>query len=63
MIKEFFGAIISKVNPAQPAIYSQETEAEPANIIEYKEAYNKIDIINRAINMIVNGCLEIPFKI
>lgn len=53
--------IAEKINPAQPSIASAEGEAPPANIFDFKTAYNDIEIINRAVTMIINACVEIPF--
>lgn len=62
MIKELFGWII-KLNPAQRAIYANEYSAPPEPITDVITAYDDIEIINRAVDMIVSGCVEIPFSI
>lgn len=49
-----------KLNPAQPSIASLEPYASPETIVEYQQAYRDIEIIHRAIDMIVNACVEIP---
>lgn len=52
-----------KLNPAQAMIASSEGEADPVNIVDYQTAYNDIEVIHRAIEVIISGCVEIPFKI
>lgn len=49
-----------KLNPAQPAIASANTITSPESIVEYEQAYQEIEIINRSVNMIVSACAEIP---
>lgn len=49
-----------KLNPAQPSIASLEPYASPETIVEYQQAYRDIEIVHRAIEMIVNACVEIP---
>lgn len=52
--------IAEKLNPAQPSMASLEPYASPETIVEYRQAYRDIEIIHRAIEMIVNSCVEIP---
>jgi HK97 family phage portal protein len=54
---------ILKLNPAQISIAAEYGSAAPENIVDYKTAYNDIEIINRAIEMIINGCVEVPFVV
>jgi HK97 family phage portal protein len=52
--------VAQKLNPAQPSIASLEPYAPPETIVEYQQAYRDIEIIHRAIEMIINACVEIP---
>lgn len=52
--------IAEKLNPAQPSIASLEPFASPETIVEYQQAYREIEIVHRAIEMIINACVEIP---
>jgi HK97 family phage portal protein len=52
--------ISEKLNPAQPAIASLEPYASPETIVDYEQAYKEIEIINRSIEMVISGCVEIP---
>lgn len=62
MIKEFLGWI-RKLNPAQRAIYADEYSAPPEAIVDVITAYEEIEVINRSVDIIVSGCVEVPFSI
>lgn len=49
-----------KLNPAQPSIAASEAAVYPESVIEYEQAYDEIEVIHRAVEMIVNGCVEMP---
>jgi HK97 family phage portal protein len=49
-----------KLNPAQPSIAALEPFASPETIVDYEQAYREIEIIHRAVEMIINACVEIP---
>lgn len=51
--------LAEKLNPAQASIASAEPIASPEPIIDYQQAYTEIEIINRAVEMVINGCNEI----
>jgi HK97 family phage portal protein len=55
--------VAEKLNPAQPSIASLEPYASPETIIEYEQAYREIEIIHRAIEMVINACVEIPLLV
>jgi HK97 family phage portal protein len=55
--------IAEKLNPAQPSIASLEPYASPETIAEYQQAYRDIEIIHRAVEMIINSCAEIPLVV
>jgi HK97 family phage portal protein len=52
--------VAEKLNPAQPSIASLEPYASPETIVEYQQAYRDIEIVHRAIEMVINACVEIP---
>lgn len=52
--------VAEKLNPAQPAIASLEPYASPETIVDYQQAYKEIEIISRAVEMVISGCVEIP---
>lgn len=55
---------IEKQFRGSPSVYLSDGErASPAPIINYQEAYTQIEIINRAITMIVNGVVSVPFLV
>jgi len=49
-----------KLNPAQASIASLEAYASPETIVEYEQAYRDIEVVHRAIEMVINACVEIP---
>jgi len=49
-----------KLNPAQASIASLEAYASPDTIVEYEQAYRDIEVVHRAIEMVINACVEIP---
>jgi HK97 family phage portal protein len=53
--------ISEKLNPAQPSIASNEPFASAESIVGYEQAQQEIEIISRAIEMVINACVEIPF--
>lgn len=63
MLKEFREWLATKLNPAQGSIAAQYGEAAPESIIDYQTAFEEVDVVHRAIEMIINGCLEIPFVV
>lgn len=60
-VSRFRQWLSEKLNPAQYAISSSESVAMPESILEYQEAYQEIELINRAVDMIINAFVEIPF--
>lgn len=57
------GWIRNKLNPVQPHIHSREPFVQPDNNVDFRAAYDQIEIIHRSIEMIVSACVEIPFSI
>jgi len=56
------GDIEEKLNPAQP-YYDHKVESSREPIFSYERAYEELEIVNRAVNMIVDDCAEIPTKV
>ena len=48
-----------KLNPAQP-YYNHKIEPSREPIYNYERAYEELEIVNRAVNMIVDDAAEIP---
>lgn len=54
---------LAKFNRAQPSISANETEVAPDNIVDLQLAYQQIEVINRSVELIINGLAEIPFVV
>ena len=52
-------AAYEKLNPGQP-FYDHKIEASREPIYNYERAYEELEIVNRAVNMIVDDTAEIP---
>lgn len=52
-----------KLNPAQPSIASLEPYASPETIVDFEQAYREIEIIHRAVEMVISACVDTPLKI
>lgn len=52
--------VAEKLNPAQPSIAALEPYASPETIVDYEQAYREIEVIHRAVEMVINACVEIP---
>ena len=52
-----------KLNPAQPSIASLEPFASPETIVDFEQAYREIEIIHRAVEMVISACVDTPLKI
>ncbi len=55
--------LVEKLNPAQPQIHTRQPFASPQPNVDYKAAYDQIEVIHRAVEMIVSACVEVPFDI
>lgn len=55
--------LVEKLNPAQPQIHTRQPFASPQSNVDYKGAYDQIEVIHRSVEMIVSACVEIPFDI
>ena len=54
------GWMAEKLNPAQPSIAALEPYASPETIVDYEQAYREIEVVHRSVEMVINGCVEIP---
>lgn len=52
--------ISEKLNPIQPSIAAQEPFSSPENIVDFETAYREIEIVHRAVDMVINAMIEIP---
>ena len=61
----FLGASEEKLNPAQYVISRNEgmTIDTREIVTNYRTAYEQLEIVNRAVNMIVDDVAEIPFRV
>ena len=60
--KIFGGEAQEKLNPAQP-FYDHKSESSREYTIRYEQAYEKLEIVNRGVNMIVDDVAEIPTRV
>jgi len=51
-----------KLNPAQP-FFDHKIEGSREPTYNYERAYEEIEIVNRAVNMVVDDCAEIPTRV
>lgn len=64
IIKDFRGWVVEKLNPAQGVISRQEgTSVDTDAVITYYQAFNKLETVNRGVNMIVSGCSSLDFDV
>lgn len=52
--------IAQKLNPAQPSLAAAQPYVSPEVIADYKQAYREVEVVNRAIELIINGLVEVP---
>jgi HK97 family phage portal protein len=52
--------VAEKLNPAQPSLAAAQPYVSPEIIADYKQAYREVEVVNRAIELIINGLIEIP---
>ena len=59
-----FRDLIHKLNPAQPALRAREPiVSSGTETIAVNEAYNRIEIVRRAFDMIIGACTDIPYRV
>ena len=54
-----------KENPAQYVISRDEgmTSDSRENVVNYRQAYETLEVVNRAVNMIVDDSAEVPYDV
>jgi HK97 family phage portal protein len=52
--------ISEKLNPAQPSLAAAQPYVSPEVVADYKQAYREVEVVNRSIELIINGLIEIP---
>jgi|DEB0MinimDraft_10_1074344.scaffolds.fasta_scaffold02796_7 HK97 family phage portal protein len=52
-----------KLNPIQPYLQSQEPLIQPDSNVDFRAAYDQVEIIHRCIEMIINSAVGIPFAV
>lgn len=57
------GWLVEKLNPAQPQIHTRQPFASPQPNVDFRAAYDQIEVIHRAVEMIVSACVEVPFEV
>jgi HK97 family phage portal protein len=63
-LKSWVGGVISKLNPAQEQIQNQQgTTVDSDQRITYLQAFEKLESVNRGVNMIVSACASLDFDI
>lgn len=55
--------VVSKLNPAQPHLHAKEPTISSENTMDYRTAYDQIEVVHRAIEMIVSACVDVPFEV
>ena len=55
--------IAEKLNPAQPSIASLEPFASPETTVDYEQAYREIEIVHRAVEIVISACVEVPLVV
>lgn len=52
--------VSEKLNPAQPSLAAAQPYVSPEIVADYKQAYREVEVVNRSIELIINGLIEIP---
>lgn len=64
IVKDFGGWIREKLNPAQIVISREEgSTINTDGLISYRQAFNKLETVNRGVNMIVSGCSSLDYDV
>ncbi len=58
----WYNNIITRLNPAQPLI-NEQIEPSTSEVGSFTNAYEKLELVNRGINMLVDDVAEIPTKV
>jgi len=64
IIKDFRGWLVTKLNPAQGVISRDEgTSVDTNATISYLQAFNRLESVNRGVNMIVSACSSLDYDV
>jgi len=64
LIKDFKGWVREKLNPAQEEIqYEQGLDQGTTQTINYQQAFEKLEVVNRGVNMLVSACSSLDYDI
>jgi HK97 family phage portal protein len=64
IIKNFRGWLVEKLNPAQGIISRDEgTSVDTNATISYLQAFNRLESVNRGVNMIVSACSSLDYDV
>lgn len=55
--------LAEKLNPVQPSIARDEGYQSPQIITEFERAYRDVEVIRRAVDIIINACTNVPLVI
>ncbi len=55
--------LAEKLNPVQPSIARDEGYQSPQIITEYERAYRDVEVIRRAVDIIINACASVPIVV
>lgn len=64
IVRDFRGWISEKLNRAQPVISREEgSTLSTDSHLSYRQAFNKLETVNRGVNMIVSGCSSLDYDV
>jgi HK97 family phage portal protein len=64
IVKDFRGWVSEKLNRAQTVIYHDEgTGVGTDSLITYRQAFDRLETVNRGVNMIVSGCSSLDYDV
>jgi len=55
--------VAEKLNPVQPSIARDAGYQVPETIVDYERAYRDVEVIRRAVDIIINACANVPLTI
>lgn len=61
--ENFRGWLSEKLNPAQPTIAASQAISTAEIIADYQTAYREIEVVHRAVDIIINAMEAVPFRV
>jgi len=55
--------IREKLNPIQPYLQSQEPLIQPESNVDFRTAYDQVEIVHRCVEMMINAVVGIPYAV